>query len=197
MAVLVAATAGTVAFFAKEILLVWTRDVDVAGRSAPIATVLVIGMALNALMSLPYALQLAHGWTGLGLRINLSLLILLVPATYLMTVRFGPVGAAGAWVLLNGLYMLVGVPLMHRRLLPGHMGAWFRSDILPPLVAAVAVLGAGRMAIATNWSAPWTVLAVGFMYIGAAAAGGAAAPLVRQALRDLLGQRSTLRGRGT
>ncbi len=87
-------------------------------------------MALNALMHLPYALQISHGWTSIGLRINTFLIITLVPAIYFMTTHYGAVGAAAVWVPLNSIYMLIGVPLTHRRLLQGEMRRWFVEDVI-------------------------------------------------------------------
>ena len=64
MAVLVLPVAAVIAFFSFDILLLWTGSTKTASVASPIVSVLVIGMALNALMTLPYALQLSHGWTS-------------------------------------------------------------------------------------------------------------------------------------
>ncbi len=143
MAVLVFPAAMVLAFFSFDILLLWTRSAETAGMASPIVSLLVIGMAINAMMTLPYALQLSHGWTSIGLRINVFLIATLVPAIYFLATRYGAVGAASAWIALNGLYMVIGVPLTHRRLLRGEMRRWFLDDILPPLGAALVVTGIG------------------------------------------------------
>ncbi len=148
MATLVLPVACVLAFFSFDILLVWTGSTATAGAVAPIVSVLVIGMALNALMTLPYALQLSHGWTSIGLRINIFLIVTLVPFIYFMATHYGAVGAAFVWIALNGIYMLIGVPLTHRRLLQGEMWHWFVEDIAPPLGAALVVTGIGRWLIA-------------------------------------------------
>jgi O-antigen/teichoic acid export membrane protein len=144
MAVLVLPVATVLGFFSFDILLLWTGNAKTAGMTSPIVSVLVMGMALNALMTLPYTLQLSHGWTGIGLRINTFLIIILVPAIFFMTARYGAVGAATVWVALNSIYMAIGVPLTHRRLLQGEMRRWFTKDIGPPALAAVLTVGLGR-----------------------------------------------------
>lgn len=186
MAVLVSSVGGVIASFSPEILLVWTRSEATAAVAAPIVTVLVIGMAVNALMTLPYALQLAHGWTALGLRINLGLAVVLVPAIVVLTSRYGPVGAASAWVLLNVLYMAVGVPLTHRKLLRGELGAWFTRDILPPASVALVVVGAGRLLVRPHAHALVTVVEVAAVFLVALAGAGLAAPLVRRGALGLV-----------
>lgn len=145
MAVAILPAALLVAFFAFDILRLWTGSVVTAQNAAPIASVLVIGSALNSLMVLPYALQLAHGWTSLGLRLNLGFILMMVPAIFLLATYYGPVGAATTWVGLNGLYVLVGAPLTHRRLLKGEGRRWLVEDVCLPVSGAVLVSWAGHV----------------------------------------------------
>lgn len=185
VAALVSAVAGIVGAFSFEILLVWTRNRATASSAGPVVSVLVVGMAINALMILPYALQLAHGWTTLGLRINIGLLVMVVPAIFLMTARWGPVGAAGAWVLLNVVYLLVGVPLTHRRLMRGETRDWLLRDILPPAIAALLVTAVARSLIPRDAGPAFTVGAVGAAFVAALLAAVLSAPLVRRTAFDL------------
>jgi O-antigen/teichoic acid export membrane protein len=152
MAVLVLPLAAVVALFSYDLLLLWIGNAETARHAAPIASILVIGTALNGLMNLPYALQLAYGWTSIGLRINTFFIVILVPAIYFMTTRYGAVGAAAVWVTLNSIYMLIGVPLTHQRLLKGEAWKWFSLDVCPPLLAAAVVVGVVRMTIETPMS---------------------------------------------
>jgi len=57
----------TLAFFSKEVLSLWVRDPGVIAHASLLVSLLVIGNTLHGLMHLPYALQLAHGWTKLSL----------------------------------------------------------------------------------------------------------------------------------
>jgi O-antigen/teichoic acid export membrane protein len=146
MAVLLTPLALLIVFFADDLLRLWTGNATLAAQVAPMARLLVAGTALNGLMHLPYALQLAHGWTGIGLRINLLLIVMLVPAVAVAALRFGAVGAAATWCGLNILYMVVAVPLTHRRLVRGHAGRWFVHDVLIPAAGAAAVIGVAKLA---------------------------------------------------
>jgi hypothetical protein len=93
-------------------------------------------------MTLPYFLQLAAGWTLLTIRVNLVAVCLVVPALALLVPVYGGMAAAWIWLCLNAGYVLVAVPLMHRRLLRGELGLWYLNDVLPPVLAAT-VVGAG------------------------------------------------------
>jgi len=172
MAVLVLPTAMTLVLFAHDILLLWIGDPVAALQATPIVRLLVLGSALNGIMHLPYALQLSHGWTRLGLMISGLFIVTMVPGIILMAGRFGAVGAAAVWAFQNATYVLIGVPLTHRRLLLGEGRRWFLEDTLLPLGMALLVGIAGRRLFAVSTS-PLQTLA-GILSTGAASIGAAA-----------------------
>lgn len=133
------------ALFAQEILEAWTRDAEVARQAAPFLSVLAIGFALHGLAYLPYALQLAHGWVSLSLRLNAIALVVLIPAAIIAVMRIGPLGAAGAWVVLNAMYVIVGASIMHTRILRGELWRWYAADLGLPLCGALLIGVAVRM----------------------------------------------------
>jgi len=149
MAVMILPAAIVIALFSREIMTLWTGSPEIANNTAPIVGILVGGTALNGLMNLPYALQLSHGWTRIGLAINTFFILALVPAIILMTRKFGGAGAASAWLGLNSAYMVIGVPLTHRRLLKGEAFRWFTKDIGVPLLGSLAIAGCARMIFPT------------------------------------------------
>jgi len=129
------------AFFADRVMFAWTGDPKLTAEVAPLLSILALGSLFNALMHLPYALQLAYGWTRFAINMNLISVLLLVPATYWSVSHHGPIAAAVVWMLLNLGYLLVGVPLMHRRLLRGECSRWYRFDIGLPLLTGTLVMG--------------------------------------------------------
>lgn len=151
-AVLFVPVAAVIVFFAHDIIWIWTGLADVAQHAAPIAALLITGFVLNGLMDIPYALQLAYGKTSIGLTLAAVQLAVFLPMLYFMTRAFGAVGAATAWPAMNLVYLAVGIPLTHRHLLRGASWRWLTRDVLPPAIAAVAVAGLLRIAIAESGS---------------------------------------------
>jgi O-antigen/teichoic acid export membrane protein len=193
MAVLVLPVAALLAFFSHDLLLLWTGSTKTAVMASPIVSVLVIGMALNALMTLPYALQLSHGWTSIGLRINIFLIIILVPAVYFMATRYGAVGAASVWVMLNGIYLLIGAPFTHRRLLQGELFRWYGIDIIPPLAATLIVTGIGRLLMSHPLQPTMSIISLTAILLASLTAAALAAPEMRTWLiMHVLKTKSTL-----
>jgi O-antigen/teichoic acid export membrane protein len=179
LAVLIVPAGAVLSLFSYDVLLLWTRNAEVARNAAPIAAVLVVGTALNGLMHMPYHLQLAYGWTSIGLYINTCFVIAVPPAIWYLTSHYGPQGAASVWVGLNAIYMIVGVPLTHRRLLRHEMTRWFAEDVAPASVAALLVAGLGRAFIRTTMGAGGTLAAVLVLYLAALTAAALAAPRIR------------------
>jgi O-antigen/teichoic acid export membrane protein len=145
LSVFVIPAAIVLALFSKEIILLWTQNLTIAEQSHEIASVLVLGMALNGLMHVPYNLQLASGWTTLAFYVNLVAVIVLAPLIILFTSWFGVLGAAVVWVTLNIGYILLMIPLMHKRLLPSEMMRWYKEDIGRPFLMALLVAGTFRL----------------------------------------------------
>jgi O-antigen/teichoic acid export membrane protein len=179
MAVVVLPVAVILAVFSHEVILLWTGDKSTAEYTHYVVIFLVLGTALNSLMSLPYALQLAYGWTGLTFYTNLLTLFAVIPSFIFFIHLYGLVGAAVVWLMLNSMYLLVVIPIMHRRLLPGEQWRWYLEDVGFPLAASILAGGMGRLLISP--STPPFLLAVSLAVLLACtfALAALAAPLIR------------------
>lgn len=144
MAVMILPATLVLAFFSKEILELWSRDSDLVAHSSLLISLLVMGNALNGLMHIPYALQLAYGWTRFAFNTNVIAVIFLVPAIYFATVHWGAIGAAGVWIVLNSGYILIGAQFMYCRLLVGEKWRWYISDVGRIMLPVLVVTGVAR-----------------------------------------------------
>jgi O-antigen/teichoic acid export membrane protein len=178
MAVLVLPLAVVLSFFSFDVMHLWTRNIETASFAAPILRILIIGSALNALLFLPYSLQLAFGWTRLNLTFGLISMVIFIPATVLATKHFGPIGAAAVWVAINVLNMLVVVPIMHKRILPHEAWGYFR-DVGLPMLAVIVTAALGRLVLSdlSSWGA--TIAALASIWIFCQIVSVLVAPLVR------------------
>jgi O-antigen/teichoic acid export membrane protein len=144
MSVMILPAAIVVAMFSNEILLLWMHDAATAEKSHLLVTILVCGTALNGLMGLPYALQLAYGWTSLCLIKCIIMVLLMAPLTIFMTIHGGAIGAASVWLFINLCDILLSIPVMHWRLLRSEKWRWYRQDVGIPLATGLIIAGLGR-----------------------------------------------------
>lgn len=130
------------ALFSQNILMLWTQNEELVRNSYVLVGVLVLGNMFNGFVNIPYAIQLAYGWTRLALVQNVLAVIVVVPALFFAVRVFGGLGAAMVWVGLNFLFLVFGVSTMHRKLLVGEGRHWYFQTVICPLVigATVALL---------------------------------------------------------
>lgn len=148
ISLLVFPTAMTLVFFSKEILVIWLQNVEVANSAAMIASVLILGSALNATLGIPYEMTVARGWSMYGFYQNLVSAIVVVPLMLVLVQAYGALGAAIAWLVLNVGYLIFAAPIMASRTLPkGVLSTWYVKDVGTPLVVSVVIVGAMRFAL--------------------------------------------------
>lgn len=135
------------AAFAEPLLMVWTDNANLAQQVAPLLTLLALGTMCNGFMFVPYSTQLAHGWTGFAVRMNVVAVVFIVPAILWAVPRYGAIGAAWAWLALNLGYVLIAIHFMHGRILPGEKWRWYRDAILKPLIVGAIVVVALHQSI--------------------------------------------------
>lgn len=133
-------------FFGDRIIAIWTGNSELALRLFFLLKILTTGTLLNSLWHMPYALQLAFGWSSFAARVNLIAVVLLVPAMFFATSAYGAVGAAWVWVALNAGYIFISSHFMFRKILTGDKLYWFGRDLFAPTAIIVAITYAFRLA---------------------------------------------------
>lgn len=186
MAVAVLPATAVLALFSAELLQLWTHDPVLVANCSAILAVLALGNALNGVMGLPASLQFAHGWTRLVLVFNTCAVLLLAPLTWVMASRYGGLGAAGVWLVLNVGYVALMLRLMHKRLLPGQLGAWMGRDFAAPLAAAFAAAGLCKLLLPADAGPLGMAIAIAAAMGTSVLSAGFAAPDLRPALARAL-----------
>lgn len=147
IAALILPIAVVIALFSYEVILFWTGNPITAEKTHAIVSIMICGTALNGLMNPPYALQLAFGWTKLSVIKNIVALIILVPLIILLTMHYGAIGAASAWLILNIGYVCFEIPVMHGKILRTEMWRWYWNDVSLPILAGLSLAGLGRLIV--------------------------------------------------
>ncbi|MGI4880465.1 MAG: lipopolysaccharide biosynthesis protein [Janthinobacterium lividum] len=140
ISVMLAPVVAMLAAYPHAVLYVWSNDDGLARRTAPLLAVLALGTFLNGLMNIPHQLQLAYAWTRLSIGSNIIAVVALIPALFWAVPRYGPIAAAAIWFVLNFTYLVVQMPMMHRRLLRGELRRWYLADVGMPVLGAVLVI---------------------------------------------------------
>jgi O-antigen/teichoic acid export membrane protein len=182
MAVFILPVAAVVTLFSFQMLRLWTGNTETAANVAPVLSMLMVGSAINAVLYLPYILQLAFGWTKLPFVAGLVSISVLVPLMFPMTRHFGLVGAASIWAILNVLNMLIAVPIMHRRLLQHETWKYYR-DIGLPLMGTIVTVVIGRSVFTRFESRLATMAVISGLWLASLLVAVLAAPQIRDRIR--------------
>ena len=125
------------AFFSFTVVNLWTKNGEIAANTHLLLTLVVIGAGLNGLIVLPHNLQMAYGWTRLGIYLLLFAIVMLVPLMIGGVFYYGAVGGITGWIVYNGIIGTLMILLMHRHILKGEQWRWFFGDVVPPILSAV------------------------------------------------------------
>lgn len=117
------------AFFAEQVLWVWTGDAQAAAQAESVLRLYALGNGFLAMAAFPYYLQFAKGDLRLHLIGNAFFVVLLIPSLVWATMRFGMIGAGWAWLISNIIYFLIWVPKVHNRFIIGLHAQWIRNDL--------------------------------------------------------------------
>jgi O-antigen/teichoic acid export membrane protein len=189
LAVILFPTALLLAMFSHELLSLWTGNEAVARNSSLLVSLLSIGTTINGIASVPAYLQSAAGWPGLVLKTNTLLMVVLVPALLIIVPLYGAVGAALVWVAINCIYVLITVPIMHRRLLRGELRSWYTTDVALPALAVLVIGVPARLLMPAGWPAYLQLLFLALVWGVCALSAGLIAPQFRRTVFDILSHR--------
>lgn len=141
-----------VIIFAHSVLWIWTGDNEIASKTAPLLSILVLGNLLNGLWWIPYQTQLAFGWTRLTVIGNLIAVILFLPLIIWGVFSKGAEGAAWGWVAVNLGYILISAQFMFKRILSEEKINWYMKDLIKPLGTGLIVALIMRYTLFSDFS---------------------------------------------
>lgn len=139
-----ALAAFVVIIFAHDLLLVWVGP-TFAQQSTRVLQILAVGVVMNGVALLPYTYIQSAGRPDITAKLHLAELAFYLLMLWLLTSRFGIVGAALTWTLRVGLDMLL-LYIISSRLWHQSNRTFTRSSILTVLL----LIGAGLAASATT-----------------------------------------------
>ena len=128
------------ATFSKEILLVWTHNNTTVENTWQITSIVTLAVALHCLMFMPYTICLTYNNTKLALYTNIAILIVLIPSTIFFALKFGGIGGAFCWLVINIIYVIVNPIMIHNRFLKGEAAKWYWTDTIKPVLGCTVVL---------------------------------------------------------
>lgn len=179
---------------ASPVLFAWTGDEALARSASTVLSLYSLGNAVMGVASFAYYIQYAKGNIRLHLIGNAMLAVIYLPTVLWVAREHGATGAAAAWLVMNTIYLVAWVPLVHRLLVPGLHLSWMSRDVLPVAAGAaapavlVALSPSGALDGLGRW--PGALFAIAFFFVSLAGA-AAGSSILRTRAGLLIRRRAT------
>jgi len=126
------------AFFAEQVLWVWTGNIEIVSKAKSILTPYALANGIQVLGALPLCIQLAKGDLKLHMVGSGLYTVLIIPAVIWGTLHFGASGAGYAFLGVNVLFFAFWVPKLHGRLVTGLHTQWLLHDVMGIFIFSTA-----------------------------------------------------------
>jgi O-antigen/teichoic acid export membrane protein len=170
----------TLTAFMGKFIFAWTGSAAAAQKAGPVASFLLCGSIIQAILIIPYYLALAHGNIRLNLILGIVSVVLIIPLLILLIMKYGLIGGGVSWLILNLCTLPIYTFLVHRRFLPGELRTWVLRDLGRPLIVALPIIVLSRWLFFTPSSRLVTFGLIGLVWSVSTAAAALAIPDLRK-----------------
>lgn len=101
IAILIFTVSANIIFNASDLIWAWTGSREIAAQASVFMPYMVFGTSLLVLMTLPFDIAVANGYTKLNTVIGILSICFTIPAYIYMVKYYGPLGAAVSWCILQ------------------------------------------------------------------------------------------------
>jgi O-antigen/teichoic acid export membrane protein len=122
-----------------QVMLLWTNNPTLANQITLLVALMTLGNLFSVYVRILSLAQYASGWTSLSVYSGLAGFLTISPLLIIIAPKYGVVGAAWVWFLLNLIYFFTYYYLIFRRILTGQGVIWLSKDIFAPAVTALGV----------------------------------------------------------
>jgi len=134
-------------FYGDDVLRIYTDKSDIPVELCLVLGVFAFAKMIRANKMLPYSTQLAYGWTSLGVKLDISSLVILIISFHYFVPNHGMLGAAYSWLLMTVIYFLLNYFYMHKQILKSLKVTWIFSNLIIPTTLCIIVFGIIRLVV--------------------------------------------------
>lgn len=97
----------TMAFFAKDLVWIWTGNLDLAENIYKILPIVLLSYGMMAIAVLPYNIAIANGSTKINNILGVCSLFITLPGYMIFTTKYGALGAAYVFCIVQTLTTII------------------------------------------------------------------------------------------
>jgi O-antigen/teichoic acid export membrane protein len=142
--------------YGQQALVIWVGASSAAGTALPMA-LLAIGFWISSAIANIYNVAIARGAPRRFVMANLIGVVPYAILVYVLTSRYGIVGAATSWIVLNLYYAILLIHPIQRDLIGLRTTAWLKQTVFPCAAIGAVSFGLPRL-LAIELSVPETLV---------------------------------------
>lgn len=125
--------------YGKDLIWVWTGNLDLAGKSGIFLAPLAVSFAMLALQIIPYDVAIANGYTKLNNILGIVSLALTMPGYWIATQHFGAIGAAIVYSTVQVTFAIIYLYFINKKFLKSNLYDLFFKRLVFPLLIALLI----------------------------------------------------------
>jgi len=162
LSIFIFSLAASMMFFSKELLWVWTNNMDLAERAHVNVFWLAIGMAFLGISNLPFNVAIANGYTRYNNLLGIVSLVITMPGYWILTKLYEGVGAAFTFSFVQVIITVVFLYLVNRRFLKLTLKKLYINNIIVPITISFTVtFFLSNIIDIGNFNRPVTLILIG------------------------------------
>lgn len=140
VAILVFSIMSNMVFFSKQLIWIWTGDLELAQQAHVYLPIIALSVAMLSLTTIPYNIAIANGYTKLNNQLGLISLFVTLPGYWFATKSYGAIGAAFVFSGVQTIATLIYIYFINKKFIRiKSVTVLYIQQMLFPLLVALAI----------------------------------------------------------
>jgi O-antigen/teichoic acid export membrane protein len=165
VSVLVFSIMMVLSFFAKDLIWVWTGNLELASKTFMLIPIVALAYAMFALQLLPYNVAIANGYTKLNNIIGITSLLITVPGYFFATKYYGAIGAAAVFSGVQVISTFIYIFFINRKFIKSNIikDIYWKQYVLPFITAGIMAFLFSKIPVFTDGNRIFSLFWIGFV----------------------------------
>ena len=140
VAILVFSIMANMAFFSKQLIWIWTGNMELAQKAYVYLPIIAFSVAMLSLTMISYNIAIANGYTKLNNQLGLISLFVTLPGYWFATKNYGAIGAAYVFCGVQTIATLIYIYFINKKFIRiKRLSTLYIQQMLFPLMIASAI----------------------------------------------------------
>lgn len=128
-------------FFSKDLIWIWTSDLNLAVLASVFLPFIAFGCGMLALQIIPFNIAIANGYTKLNNIMGIISLLITIPGYWIVTIKIGAIGTAYIFSCVQTILTFIYIYFINKKFLKMEsISKFYIKHMLFPLLISICVV---------------------------------------------------------